>query len=195
ISGRIDNEDALKEAWNDAREFGDRIVVEQYAAGRDHRVLVINGKVVACAERIPARVVGDGSSTIAQLIEKENRDPRRGVGHTKTLTKLPADERTVAFLAKQNLTLQSVPAKNQSVFLRGTANLSTGGTAVDRTDEMHPDNITACEMAAGIIGLDIAGIDVLTRDISVPFRENGAVIIVVNAGTGFRMHTHPKEGK
>ncbi|HZF74029.1 MAG TPA: cyanophycin synthetase [Gemmatimonadaceae bacterium] len=195
ISGRIDNEDALKAAWNDAREFGERIVIEQYAAGRDHRVLVINGKVVACAERIPARVVGDGSSTIAQLIEKENRDPRRGVGHTKTLTKLPADERTVAFLAKQNLTLQSVPAKNQSVFLRGTANLSTGGTAVDRTDEMHPDNITACEMAAGIIGLDIAGIDVLTPDISVPFRENNAVIIEVNAGPGIRMHTHPAEGK
>src|SRR5437868_3888305 len=195
ISGRIDNEDALKAAWNDAREFGDRIVIEQYAAGRDHRVLVINGKVVACAERIPARVVGDGSSTIAQLIEKENRDPRRGIGHTKTLTKLPADERTVAFLAKQNLTLQSVPARNQSVFLRGTANLSTGGTAVDRTDEMHPDNITACEMAAGIIGLDIAGIDVLTPDISVPFRENNAVIIEVNAGPGIRMHTHPAEGK
>src|SRR5437762_4284691 len=194
ISGRIDNEDALKAAWNDAREFGERIVIEQYAAGRDHRVLVINGKVVACAERIPARVIGDGSSTIAQLIEKENRDPRRGVGHTKTLTKLPADERTVAFLAKQNLTLQSVPAKNQSVFLRGTANLSTGGTAVDRTDEMHPDNITACEMAAGIIGLDIAGIDVLTPDISVPFRENNAVIIEVNAGPGIRMHTHPAEG-
>src|SRR5881392_691880 len=194
ISGRIDKEDALKAAWNDAREFGERIVIEQYAAGRDHRVLVINGKVVACAERIPARVVGDGSSTIAQLIEKENRDPRRGIGHTKTLTKLPADERTVSFLAKQSLTLQSVPAKNQSVFLRGTANLSTGGTAVDRTDEMHPDNITACEMAAGIIGLDITGIDVLTPDISVPFRENGAVIIEVNAGPGIRMHTHPAEG-
>ncbi|MFL5477768.1 MAG: Mur ligase family protein, partial [Gemmatimonadaceae bacterium] len=140
------------------------------------------------------RVTGDGSSTIAQLIEKENRDPRRGVGHTKTLTKLPADERTVSFLARQGLSLQSVPEKDQTVFLRGTANLSTGGTAVDRTEEMHPDNITACEMAAGIIGLDIAGIDVLTPDISVPFRENGAVIIEVNAGPGIRMHTHPAEG-
>ncbi len=194
ISGRIDNADALSEAWNDAREYGDRIVIEQYAEGRDHRVLVINGKVVACAERCAARVTGDGSSTIAQLIEKENRDPRRGVGHTKTLTKLPADERTVSFLARQGLSLQSVPEKDRTVFLRGTANLSTGGTAVDRTEEMHPDNITACEMAAGIIGLDIAGIDVLTPDISVPFRENGAVIIEVNAGPGIRMHTHPAEG-
>src|SRR3954464_2203953 len=194
ISGRIDDEAALREAWDDAREFGSRIVIEQYSEGRDFRVLVVNGKVVACAERIPARVIGDGKSTIAQLIERENRDLRRGVGHTKTLTKLPADERTVAFLAKQNLTLQSVAAKEQSVFLRGTANLSTGGTAVDRTDEMHPDNITACEMAAGIIGLDIAGIDVLTPDISVPFRENNAVILEVNAAPGIRMHTHPSAG-
>ncbi|MFL5485208.1 MAG: cyanophycin synthetase [Gemmatimonadaceae bacterium] len=194
ISGQIDNEHALHEAWNEAREFGDRIVIEQYAEGRDHRVLVINGKVVACAERIPARVTGDGSSTIAQLIERENRDPRRGVGHTKTLTKLPADERTTCFLRKHRLTLESVPRNGQVVYLRGTANLSTGGTAVDRTDEMHPDNITACEMAAGIIGLDIAGIDLLTPDISVPFRESGAVIIEVNAGPGIRMHTHPTEG-
>jgi cyanophycin synthetase len=194
ISGKIDTVEALKEAWNDAREFGNRIVIEQYAEGRDHRVLVINGKVVACAERIPARVVGDGVSTIAQLIERENKDGRRGVGHTKTLTKLPADERTACFLRKQGRTLQTVPARDETVFLRGTANLSTGGTAVDRTDEMHPDNITACEMAAGIIGLDIAGIDVLTPDISVPFRENGAVIIEVNAGPGIRMHTHPTEG-
>jgi cyanophycin synthetase len=194
ISGRIDSEDALHEAWTDAQEYGKRIVIEQYAEGRDHRVLVINGRVVACAERIPAAVTGDGTSTIAQLIERENRDPRRGVGHTKTLTKLPADSRTEHYLKKQGLALDSVPAKKQMVYLRGTANLSTGGTAVDRTDEMHPDNITACEMAAGIIGLDIAGIDVLTPDISVPFRENGAVIIEVNAGPGIRMHTHPTEG-
>ena len=194
ISARIENEEALHEAWNDAREFGNRIVVEQYAEGRDHRVLVINGKVVACAERIPARIIGDGKSTIGQLIERENRDPRRGVGHTKTLTKLPLDDRTTRFLRKHGLTLDSVPDNGQAVYLRGTANLSTGGTAIDRTDEMHPDNVTACEMAAGIIGLDIAGIDVLTPDISVPFRENGAVIIEVNAGPGIRMHTHPTEG-
>ena len=194
ISGRIDNDETLHEAWNDAREYSTRIVVEQYAEGRDYRVLVINGRVVACAERIPACVTGDGTSTVAQLIEHENRDPRRGVGHTKTLTKLPVDSRTVGYLRKHDLTLESVPEKGQIVYLRGTANLSTGGTAIDRTDEMHPDNVTACEMAAGIIGLDIAGIDVLTPDISVPFRENGAVIIEVNAGPGIRMHIHPTEG-
>jgi cyanophycin synthetase len=194
ISSRIDNEQSLREAWDDAREFGRRIVVEQYSEGRDHRVLVINGKVVACAERIPAKVIGDGTSTIGQLIEKENKDPRRGIGHTKTLTKLPADSRTALYLKQQGLTLDSVIEKDHTVYLRGTANLSTGGTAIDRTEEMHPDNVTACEMAAGIIGLDIAGIDVLTSDISIPFRENGAVIIEVNAGPGIRMHTHPTEG-
>ena len=195
ISARIDSEDALRAAWDDARQYGNRIVVEQFARGKDHRVLVVNGKMVACAERVPAHVVGDGTSTIAQLIEKENRDPRRGVGHTKTLTRLPNDEKTVRYLAAHRFTLESVPDRGQIVCLRGTANLSTGGTAIDRTDEMHPANITACEMAAGIIGLDIAGIDVLTEDISVPFRENGAVIIEVNAGPGIRMHTHPTEGQ
>ncbi|MGH7651719.1 MAG: cyanophycin synthetase [Gemmatimonadaceae bacterium] len=194
ISDRIETDAALRAAWTEARELAKRIVVEEYAEGRDHRVLVINGKVIACAERIPARVTGDGRSTIGQLIESENKDPRRGFGHTKILTKLPTDGRTVSFLEKQGLTVQSIPGKEQIVYLRGTANLSTGGTAIDRTDEMHPDNVTACEMAAGIIGLDIAGIDVLTSDISVPFRENGAVIIEVNAGPGIRMHTHPTEG-
>ncbi|HEU4748935.1 MAG TPA: cyanophycin synthetase [Gemmatimonadaceae bacterium] len=195
ISTRLDSTDALESAWDDARQFGNRIVVEQFARGRDHRVLVVNGKVVACAERVPAHVVGDGTSTIARLIEVENRDPRRGVGHSKTLTKLPNDEKTARYLATHNLTLDSVPERGRVVCLRATANLSTGGTAIDRTEEMHPDNITACEMAAGIIGLDIAGIDVLTEDISLPFRENGAVIIEVNAGPGIRMHTHPTEGR
>jgi cyanophycin synthetase len=195
ISSRIANEDELAVAWEHSREYGSRIVVEQFAEGRDHRVLVVNGKVVAAAERIAAHVVGDGRSTIAELIETENRNPKRGVGHTKILTLLPSDGRTETFLGCEGLTMQSVPSKGQRVNLTATANLSTGGTSIDRTDEMHPDNVTACEMAAGVIGLDIAGIDVLTPDISVPFRENGAVIIEVNAGPGIRMHTHPTVGK
>src|SRR6185312_10208568 len=105
------------------------------------------------------------------------------------------DDRTVAYLAKRGLTLDTVPPKDERVFLRGTANLSTGGTSIDRTDEMHPDNVTACEMAAGVIGLDIAGIDIVSPDISVPFRENRSVIIEVNAGPGIRMHTNPTEGQ
>src|SRR4029079_2585581 len=151
--------------------------------------------VVAAAERVPAHVIGDGKKTVRQLIEIANRDPRRGVGHTKSLTKLPTDRTTEEFLAAHGSSMDAVPAKGAFVSLRQTANLSTGGTSIDRTDEMHPDNVTACEMAAGVVGLDIAGIDVLTADITVPFRENNAVIIEVNAGPGIRMHTHPAEGE
>jgi cyanophycin synthetase len=195
ISGRLDNAEQLRDAWETSSAYGSRIVVEQFAEGRDHRVLVVNGKVVAAAERVPAHVLGDGKHTVRELIEIGNRDTRRGVGHTKSLTRLPSDGQTERYLATSERTMDTVPAKDEFVALRQTANLSTGGTSIDRTDEMHPDNITACEMAAGVVGLDIAGIDVLTADISVPFRENGAVIIEVNAGPGIRMHTHPAEGE
>jgi cyanophycin synthetase len=195
ISGRLDSDAAVREAWEVAREHGRRVVVETFAHGRDHRVLVINGKVVACAERVPAHVVGDGRQAIRALITEGNRDPRRGIGHTKVLTKLPCDALTEEFIAKRGRTLETVPEAGEVVELRATANLSTGGTSIDRTDELHPDNVTACEMAANIVGLDIAGIDVLTPDITVPFRENGAVIIEVNAAPGVRMHTHPAEGQ
>ncbi|MFL5615921.1 MAG: cyanophycin synthetase [Gemmatimonadaceae bacterium] len=195
ISGRLDDEAAIRTAWDAAHDVSRRVVVEHYYDGLDHRVLVVNGKVVACAERVPAHVVGDGQRSVRELIDMANRDPRRGVGHTKILTRLPMDENTMRYLARSGRTLETVPSSNEQVFLRGTANLSTGGTSIDRSEEMHPDNVTACEMAAGIVGLDIAGIDVLTPDISVPFRENDAVILEVNAAPGIRMHTHPTEGK
>jgi len=195
ISGKLDRPAALEAAWPGAREYAKRVVVERFVEGRDHRVLVVNGRVVAVAERFPAHVMGDGVSSVHALIERENRDPRRGVGHRKVLTRLPDDARTVEFLATRGVALDSVPAAGERVMLRATANLSTGGTAIDRTEEMHPDNVTACEMAAGIVGLDIAGIDVLSGDVSVPFRENGAVIIEVNAAPGLRMHTQPSEGR
>jgi cyanophycin synthetase len=170
-------------------------VIEKYAEGNDHRILVVDGKFVAAAERRPAQVTGDGKSTIRELIVSANSDPRRGKGHRNILTRLPDDRTTEDFLATCGLTFDSVPDEGQTVLLRGTANLSTGGTAIDRTDDIHPDNITACEMAAGVVGLDIAGIDIVTPDISVPLRENGAVIIEVNAGPGVRMHTNPTEGE
>lgn len=195
ISGRIDNADDLRASWEKSSAYGSRIVVEQFAEGKDHRVLVVNGKVVAAAERVPAHVLGDGTHTIGELVDAGNRDPRRGIGHTKILTRLPSDSATAEHLALSGRNLETVPAPGEFVALRPTANLSTGGTSIDRTDEMHPDNITACEMAAGVIGLDIAGIDILTPDISVPFRENRSVIIEVNAGPGIRMHTHPAEGQ
>ncbi|MBA4158185.1 MAG: cyanophycin synthetase [Gemmatimonadetes bacterium] len=195
ISARIENNDALCVAWPLTAEHSRRVVVERFVEGRDYRVLVVDGCVAAVAERVPAHVVGNGMLPIRDLIAEANRDPRRGVGHGRALTRLPADARTIDFLAARGLTLDSIPAEGEVVHLRATANLSTGGTSIDRTDEIHPDNITACEMAAGIVGLDIAGIDVLSLDITVPFRENGAVIIEVNAAPGLRMHTNPSEGR
>jgi cyanophycin synthetase len=194
ISPRLTDETAVRKAWAHASRYSEQLIVEQFAEGRDHRVLVIGGKVVAVAERVPAHVTGDGKRTIRQLIDAANEDPRRGVGHTKVLTKLACDDSTVEYLNRSALGLESVPNAGEVVFLRATANLSTGGTAIDRTDEIHPSNVTACEMAADVVGLDIAGIDVITPDISVPFRENGAAIIEVNAAPGVRMHTHPTEG-
>jgi cyanophycin synthetase len=194
ISGRIDDEEGVRSAWAAARLHSRRVVVERYVEGRDHRVLVVDGRVVAVAERVPAHVVGDGRRGIGQLIAAANRDPRRGKGHDRTLTRLPEDAQTERFLAARGLSLSSVPAPGEPVYLRATANLSTGGTSIDRTDEIHPDNVTACEMAAGVVGLDIAGIDVLSPDISLPFRQNDAVIIEVNAAPGLRMHTHPTAG-
>ena len=194
ISGRLDSEEDVTRAWPNARALGRRVVIETFADGSDHRVLVVNGKVAACAERVAAHVTGDGTRTVRQLIDLANQDARRGFGHTKILTRIPVDSLTGEFLAEQGRTLDTVPAGGECVFLRGTANLSTGGTSIDRTEEMHPDNVTACEMAANAVGLDIAGIDVITPNISVPFRENGAVIIEVNAAPGLRMHTHPTEG-
>ena len=194
ISGRLADEAAMARAWPVSSAFSRRVVVERFVTGRDYRVLVVKGRVAAVAERVPAHVVGDGRSRVRELIGAANRDPRRGAGHTRVLTRLPDDAATGEFLATRGLAMDSVPAAGETVFLRATANLSTGGTSIDRSDEIHPDNVTACEMAAGIVGLDIAGIDVLSPDISVPFRENGAVIIEVNAAPGLRMHTHPSEG-
>ena len=195
ISGRLENDEEVLKAFTVAIRYNKRVVIEKYAEGTDHRVLVVDGKFVAAAERRPARIAGNGSNTIRELIALANSDPRRGKGHRNVLTRLPDDEITWDYLATCGLTFESVPAEGEIVELRGTANLSTGGTAIDRTDDIHPDNITACEMAAGVVGLDIAGIDILTPDISVPLRENGAVIIEVNAGPGVRMHTSPTEGE
>jgi cyanophycin synthetase len=194
FSGRIDEEESLRRAWPAARALSARVIVEEFVEGRDYRALVVGGNLVAVAERIAARVVGDGRRTVAELIADANSDPRRGNGHERELTRIRMDDRTAEYVASTGLAMSSVPAEGQVVALCATANLSTGGTAMDRTEEIHPDNVTACEMAAGVTGLDIAGIDVVTPDISVPFRQNGARIIEVNAAPGLRMHTHPCEG-
>ena len=170
------------------------VIVEQYYRGNDHRVLVINGKVVAVAERVPAHVVGNGKYTIQQLIDITNQDPRRGNGHDNVLTKIVVDRTSNAVLEKQGYQLDTVLPAQEVAYLRATANLSTGGVAIDRTDEIHPRNIWLAQRVAKIIGLDIAGIDIVTSDISKPLKETKGVIVEVNAAPGFRMHASPSYG-
>jgi cyanophycin synthetase len=171
-----------------------RIVIERYLVGKDYRILVVDKRVVAVAERVPAHVVGDGASTVGELVEIANADPRRGVGHEKVLTRIPLNERTLETLARQGLALDSIPDAGQHVQLQQTGNMSTGGTSIDRTDEIHPVNAEIARQAAMIIGLDVAGVDMIAPDIARSVRETGGGIVEVNAGPGFRMHTHPTEG-
>ncbi|HEX6370049.1 MAG TPA: cyanophycin synthetase [Longimicrobium sp.] len=195
ISGRLDTEDDVRAAWPIAVAEHPTVIVERWVGGRDHRVVVVDGRVVAVAERVPAHVVGDGRRTIRALAEEVNHDPRRDASRpAHTLMPLPLDALTERHLARGGLTFDSVPAAGETVHLRATANISTGGTSIDRTDEIHPRNASLCELATAAVGLDIAGLDVLTPDISVPFDENGAAIIEVNASPGIRMHTDPDEG-
>ena len=170
------------------------VIVERFYRGNDHRVLVINDKVVAVAERVPAHVVGDGKSTVQELIDLTNQDPKRGDGHDNVLTKITIDRTSESVLAKQGYALDSVLPAQTRAYLRDTANLSTGGIAIDRTDEIHPENIWLAQRVAKIIGLDIAGIDIVTSDISQPLKATDGVIVEVNAAPGFRMHAAPSQG-
>ena len=181
-------------AYDRARDISKGVIVEHYYRGRDHRILVINHKVIAVAERVPAHVIGNGLETIAELVEQENRDPRRGEGHDNILTHLQLDESTDEMLSRQGHTLDTVLAPGQMCYLRATANLSTGGIAIDRTDEIHPETLWLAERVSRIIDLDIAGIDVITTDISKPLKEADGVIVEVNAAPGLRMHVAPSQG-
>jgi len=171
------------------------VVVESYITGNDYRCLVIGGKMAAIAERVPASVVGDGRHTVAELVDKTNADPRRGIGHEKVLTRIAVNDAAIELLRGQGLELDAVPKRGQRVKLALTGNMSTGGTSIDRTMEAHPDNVEIAEMAARVVGLDVAGIDFICPDITVPVRETGGAIVEVNAAPGFRMHTHPTEGE
>ncbi|MER3436369.1 MAG: cyanophycin synthetase, partial [Chloroflexota bacterium] len=170
------------------------VVVESYITGRDYRILVINNQVVAVAERVPAHVTGDGVHTVRELVDITNADPRRGVGHEKVLTRITIDAQTMETLERQGIGLDDVPAEGQVVWLKQTGNMSTGGTSIDRTDDIHPENAELARQAAMVVGLDIAGIDFIAPDISASVRQTGGAIVEVNAGPGFRMHTHPTEG-
>lgn len=190
------NEEEVREFFPSARaeSRNGRIIVETFIEGRDYRVLVVNNHVVAVAERVPAHVIGDGVHTIQQLIEITNQDPRRGVGHEKILTRISVDSQTMEVLERAGQTLETIPEAGELVQLKLTGNMSTGGTSIDRTDDIHPDNVEIARQAAMVVGLDIAGIDFIIDDIAVSARESGGGIVEVNAGPGFRMHTHPTEG-
>lgn len=191
----INNYVDAETAYDMAKNVSKSVIVERFYQGRDHRVLVINGKLVAVAERIPARVIGDGKSTISELVEEINQDPNRGEGHDNVLTKIALDRASISRLEKQGYGLDTILPDGEVAYLRATANLSTGGIAVDRTDDIHPENIWLAQRVSRIIGLDIMGIDVVTPDITKPLREVDGVVVEVNAAPGFRMHTAPSEGK
>ena len=187
-------EDDLRRGFAEAVRHGPRVVLEEQLPGRDHRVLVVDGRVVAVAERVPPHVVGDGERSVRDLVEAVNADSRRGVGHEAVMTRIRLDEAAEALLGEQGLALDDVPAAGREVWLRTAANLSAGGTAIDRTDEIHPDNAAIARRAALTIGLDVAGIDLLAPDIGRSVRETGGGIVEVNAAPGLRMHLHPSEG-
>jgi cyanophycin synthetase len=177
-----------------AKEISRSVIVERYITGLDHRLLVIGHRFVAGAKRTPACVIGDGERTIRQLVEEVNRDPRRGYGHEKMLTQIDIDDHTEKLLSRSGLTVDSVPPKDEVIYLKATANLSTGGTATDVTEVVHPYNVFMAERISRIIDLDICGIDIMTDDITQPLSETGGAVLEVNAAPGFRMHLEPTEG-
>ncbi len=184
---------ALK-AFEAAKQYSRSVIVEKFIPGVDFRVLVINYKFVCAALRTPASVIGDGVHTIQWLIDETNKDPRRGYGHEKVLTQITIDQFTQKMLDEKGYTLETIPPKDELVLLKPTANLSTGGTSTDVTDEVHPVNIFLAERIAKIIGLDICGIDIMAPDLRASIYENGGAVLEVNAAPGFRMHIEPAEG-
>ena len=177
-----------------AQKYSRRVIVEKFITGFDFRVLVIDNKLVAAAKRVPAHVVGNGKDNIQQLIETTNQDPRRGYGHENVLTQIDVDRDTLDLLEKLQYTTTSIPKTGEIVYLKSTANLSTGGTSVDVTDMMHPENVFLCERISRVIGLDICGVDIMAENLTQPLKENGGCILEVNAAPGFRMHLAPSEG-
>jgi cyanophycin synthetase len=194
ISINIKTRDEAIAAYEHAAKISHKVIVEKFVTGYDFRVLVIDNKMVAAALRDPAHVKGNGYSTMQQLIDLENTDPRRGYGHENVLTLIAIDRDTLDLLNKKGYTLDTVPAKGEKVFVKSTANLSTGGTSVDVTDHVHPQNVFICERISKIIGLDICGIDIMAKNLTEPLTETGGVVLEVNAAPGFRMHIAPSEG-
>lgn len=194
ITVNIKSYEAALVAFREAKNVSNSIIIEKYIEGDDYRLLVIDHKLVAAAKRTPAHVIGDGKSTIQELIDEVNRDPRRGYGHEKVLTSIKVNDLTEMLIKAKGYSLGTVIAAGEQLMLKDTANLSTGGTAEDVTDIVHPANIFMAERISKIIGLDICGIDIMTTDISQPIEQTGGAVLEVNAGPGFRMHLAPTSG-
>jgi len=197
ISINLTTDEQVREAFHFAREEGRTrsVLAESFVTGFDHRMLVINNELVAVAKRVPGHVIGDSKTTIAGLIELVNSDPRRGIGHEKVLTRLEIDKPAIELMKAAGYDENTVLKENEQFFLRSTANLSTGGTAIDLTDVVHPDNREMAIRAVRAVGLDIGGVDFLTGDITHSYKDVGGAIVEVNAGPGFRMHVAPSEGE
>ena len=194
ITVNIQNYDQALEAFTAAKRVSESIIIERYITGEDYRLLVINNKLVAAAKRTPAHVIGDGKLSIQQLVDEVNKDPRRGYGHENVLTQITINDLTLSILKSKGYTPETIPADGERVILKDTANLSTGGTAEDVTDIVHPSNVFMVERISKIIDLDICGIDIMTTDISKQLSETGGAVLEVNAGPGFRMHLAPTNG-
>ena len=194
ITTNINSLDDALIAFASAKEISRLVIVEKYVVGEDFRILVINNKMVAAAKRSPAHVIGDGKSTIKELIDKVNEDPRRGFGHEKVLTKIDINNLTLEILKENELTPESIVKSGEYVKLKNTANLSTGGTAEDVTDLVHPSNVFMAERISKIIDLDICGIDIMAETLTKPIENTGGAVLEVNAGPGFRMHLQPSSG-
>jgi len=194
ITTDINCKESLHTAFAAARNVSEDVIVERHISGSDYRFLVVNFKLVAAAKRVPARVIGDGISTIRELVEEINRDPRRGIGHEMELTAIRIDNATCARLEHMGLTPDAIPEQGQVLDLKDTANISTGGTAEDVTDLVHPDNVFMAERVARIMDLDICGIDLVADSIEEPINSRNGAILEVNAGPGLRMHLTPTVG-
>jgi len=190
----ISGDEAVRGGFASAHEHSRSVIVETFVAGDDHRLLVVNGELIAATKRTPGHVVGDGVKTIAQLVDIVNQDPRRGVGHEKVLTRLELDAQAAMMMARVDYTADSIPKADEIVYLRSTANLSTGGTATDVTDIIHPDNRDMAVRAVRAIGLDVGGVDFLSPNIAESYKSVGGGICEINAAPGFRMHVSPSEG-
>ncbi len=197
VSINLNSESEVEKGFIHASEHGTSraVLVESFVTGFDHRMLVVNNELVAVAKRVPGHVKGDGELTISQLVDQVNEDPLRGIGHEKVLTRLELDLQANGLIEKSGYTSETILEKDQIFFLRSTANLSTGGTAIDVTDIVHPDNREMAVRAIKAIGLDVGGVDFLTDDISKSYKDIGGAIVECNAAPGFRMHVAPSEGK